>query len=235
MRNSTPLFLALLMFTATLAGCIGGDETSESVDITPYTEQIDANNVTINDLLSNISQLESDYADSQSNVGLLQRAIENLSVSLATLNQDIANLESEKTSLETQLASTQGEQNSTEQDVTELQSELSALNASINENMSTVTSLQLYYPQPSLICPKQMLKLFSLNPIGPMQTSQLKRFWLDGAEQIQPSLTSVQDGTVQTRPSPPYNLIWLPLTQPLPCFNLDGHRPTKRSLPSQAN
>ena len=47
MRNSTPLFLAFLMFTATLAGCIGGDETSESVDITPYTEQIDANNVTI--------------------------------------------------------------------------------------------------------------------------------------------------------------------------------------------
>ena len=56
------------MFTATLAGCLGGDETSESVDITPYTEQIDVN-VTISDLLTNISQLESDYADSQSTVG----------------------------------------------------------------------------------------------------------------------------------------------------------------------
>ena len=84
MRNSTPLFLAFLMFTATLAGCLGGDETSESVDITPYTEQIDANNVTISDLLTNISQLESDYADSQSTVGLLQQDIVNFSGLLST-------------------------------------------------------------------------------------------------------------------------------------------------------
>ena len=53
MRNSPPLFLVFLMLTATLAGCIVGDETSESVDetsesvdetsesvdITPYTNQ----------------------------------------------------------------------------------------------------------------------------------------------------------------------------------------------------
>ena len=120
MRNSTPLFLAFLMFTATLAGCLGGDETSESVDITPYTEQIDANNVTISDLLTNISQLESDYADSQSTVGQLQQDIVNLSGLLSTANQNIASMESEKASLEAQLASTQEEQNSTEQDVAEL-------------------------------------------------------------------------------------------------------------------
>ena len=94
MRNSTPLFLAFLMFTATLAGCIGGDETSESVDITPYTEQIDANNVTISDLLTNISQLESDYADSQSTVGQLQQDIVNFSGLLSTANQNIASMES---------------------------------------------------------------------------------------------------------------------------------------------
>ena len=142
MRNRTTLFLAFLMITATLAGCLGGDDTSETVDITPYTEQIDADNVTISELLTNISQLELDYADSQSTVGQLQEDIVNFSGLLSTANQNISSLESQKASLETQLASSQGEQNSTEQDVAELQSELSALNASINENMSTVTSLK---------------------------------------------------------------------------------------------
>ena len=87
-------------------------------------------------------------------------------------NQNIASMESEKASLERlELASTQEEQNSTEQDVAELQSELSALNASINENKSIVTSLQTQLSAAfSDLSIKPMLKLFSLNPIGPMQT-----------------------------------------------------------------
>ena len=68
MAKGVPLALALLMLTATLSGCLGGEEAPEPVDIAPYTEQIEANNVTISQLLDNISQLESDYASSQDQV-----------------------------------------------------------------------------------------------------------------------------------------------------------------------
>ena len=55
--KGVPLALALLMLTATLSGCLGGEETTESVDITPNTDQIEANNLTISQLLANISHL----------------------------------------------------------------------------------------------------------------------------------------------------------------------------------
>jgi len=45
MRNNIALFLSFLMFSVAFAGCLGGDEASETVDLTPYTEQIDESQI----------------------------------------------------------------------------------------------------------------------------------------------------------------------------------------------
>jgi len=92
MVKGVPLALAMLMLTATLSGCLGGEEAPEPVDVTPYTDQIEANNVTISQLLDNISQLESNHVSSQAQIDSLQQEIVNTSAQLAYANQNIATL-----------------------------------------------------------------------------------------------------------------------------------------------
>jgi len=92
MVKGVPLALAMLMLTATLSGCLGGEETPEPIDVTPYTDQIEANNVTISQLLDNISQLESNHVSSQAQIDSLQQEIVNTSAQLAYANQNIATL-----------------------------------------------------------------------------------------------------------------------------------------------
>ena len=75
MAKVLPLALALLMLTATLSGCLGGEDSTEEVDITTYAEQIDTQEATINQLLSNLSDLESNYAAAQDLVNTLQEDV----------------------------------------------------------------------------------------------------------------------------------------------------------------
>ena len=142
MAKGVPLALALLMLTATLSGCLGGEEATEPVDITPYTDQIEANNVTISQLLANISQLESNHAYSQAQIDSLQREIVNMSGELADANQNIATLESEKSALENQLATANQNNENGESEIAELEATIVALNASLFENVSIVVSLE---------------------------------------------------------------------------------------------
>ena len=76
--HSHSIALVLLMLTATLSGCLGGEDSSEEVDTTSYTDQIDAHEATINQLLGQVSALESNYASSQNRVDSLQHDVVNL-------------------------------------------------------------------------------------------------------------------------------------------------------------
>ena len=142
MAKGVPLALALLMLTATLSGCLGGEEVPEPVDVTPYTNQIEANNVTISQLLTNISQLESNHASSQAQIDSLQQEIVKMSGELADANQNIATLELEKSDLENQLATANQDNEAATDEIAELEATIALLNASLNENISTVASLQ---------------------------------------------------------------------------------------------
>ena len=57
-RGQRRLLLVLLMLTATLSGRLGGEGPTEEVYISTYTDQIDAQEATINQLLSEVSMPE---------------------------------------------------------------------------------------------------------------------------------------------------------------------------------
>ena len=123
--------LALLMLTSILAGCIGGsdDSASESADVTPYTDQIEADKQTIAGLLANITQLESDLAVANFTIALLQSG-------WASTNQTVASLTSQLTDTNASIYSLQQGWNAANQSISGLSTGWSNANQTIS-SMST--------------------------------------------------------------------------------------------------
>ena len=154
MAKGLPLALALLTLTATLSGCLGDEEATEPVDISLYTDQIDANNVTISQLLANISEYEATYQASQAQVKALQVEIVNLSSALAMANENISTMTSLQAQLDdafselaeanAQISFLQIQWSNANQTIAQLASGWSGANSTITSLVSTYSAATLF-------------------------------------------------------------------------------------------
>ena len=159
MHKFNPIFVAALLMTSLVAGCLGGDVEDEIDFVEADTSELESR---ITDLETQISELENQnsaltenlavaeaelsnktaaLAHCEENLSSMQMALDNLTTERDALQQTLDELEAENTNLTTERDALQQELEESEDENTDLEDEITELNATIEDLEDNITDL----------------------------------------------------------------------------------------------